>query len=207
MCDMTHLYVYHDSFTCVTWLILIHICDMTHSYAWHALFICVTSFVCVTRLICLCDMTHSYVWHDSFTRVTWLILIHMRDMPYSYVKPHLSRALLRKMTYMPQHTTEWRRCIQRLKLQVTFRKRATNYRALLWKITCVPQHITEWWRPVGSLIFIGHFPQKSPIISGSLAKWDLQLKESYASSPPEGVAKNRWMPYLYRAFSIKEPHI
>jgi len=29
-----------------------------------------------------------------------------------------------------------------------------------------------------------HFPQKSPIISGSFAKRDLQLKTSYASSPP-----------------------
>jgi len=29
MCDMTHSHVWHDSFTCVTWLI--HMCDMTQS--------------------------------------------------------------------------------------------------------------------------------------------------------------------------------
>ena len=58
MCDITHAYVWHDSF----------ICDMTHSYVWHDSFIC--------------DMTDSYVWHDWIIRVTWLI--YMRDMTHVY---------------------------------------------------------------------------------------------------------------------------
>ena len=38
-------------------------------------------------------------------------------------------------------------------------------------------------RPIGCLIVIGHFPQKSLIIIAFFAEEDLQLKASYASSP------------------------
>ena len=41
-----------------------------------------------------------------------------------------------------------------------------------------------WRRWIECLICIGHFQQKSPIIGGSSATNDLQLKASYGSSPP-----------------------
>ena len=45
----------------------IRMCAMTHSY------VCHDSFVCVTWLVDMFAMTHSYVWHDSFTCAPWLI--------------------------------------------------------------------------------------------------------------------------------------
>jgi len=75
VCDMTHSYMWHDSFVYVTWLI--RICDMTHSCVWH------DSFVYVTWLIRICDMTHSFMWHDFLVYVTWLP--RKCDMTYLYV--------------------------------------------------------------------------------------------------------------------------
>jgi len=82
MFGMTHSYVWHDSFICVTWLVYtcdmtIRICGMANLYVWH------DSFICVTWLLHMFDMTHSYVWHDSFKCVTWLI--HTCDMTHSYI--------------------------------------------------------------------------------------------------------------------------
>ena len=55
----SHIWMSHSCLMniCVVWLV--QMCDMTHSYVWH------DSFICVTWLIHTCDMTHSYVWHES----------------------------------------------------------------------------------------------------------------------------------------------
>jgi len=62
-------------------------------------------------------VTYSYVWRGWFVIISWVVQI-------CHVTP----------TYHAQITV-WRRPIGCLKLQVVFRKRATNYRALMRKVT------------------------------------------------------------------------
>jgi len=54
----------------------------------------------------------------------------------------------------------------------------------VWGNSMIDMIHTGWWRSIGCLIFMGPFPQKSPIISGSFAKNDQQRKASYVSSWP-----------------------
>jgi len=44
-------------------------------------------------------------------------------------------------------------------------------------------YVVGWQRPFKYLIFVGHFPQKSPLIICCFAGNDMQLEASYESSP------------------------
>jgi len=52
-----------------------------------------------------------------------------------------------------------------------------SYHAYKWALKYT------WCDHIGCSIFISHFLQKCPIIRGSFAETDLQIKASYASSP------------------------
>jgi len=57
---VTHSYVCHDSFICVTWLI--HMCDVTRSYVLHGSFICLTWLIHMSRVTFFCTTLCGYVF-------------------------------------------------------------------------------------------------------------------------------------------------
>jgi len=63
ICDMTPSHVWHDSFTCMTWLL--HLYGMTPRHIWH------DSITHMTWLLHLYDTTPSHIWHDPITYMTW----------------------------------------------------------------------------------------------------------------------------------------
>jgi len=97
MCDMTPSHVWHDSFTCVTWLL--HMCDMTPSHMWHDSFTCVTwhFFTCSKSSSSTDDMTSftssstacekdvtSHIWTRHITHINESC--HSNDWVMSHVQ-------------------------------------------------------------------------------------------------------------------------
>jgi len=75
MWDMTRFHVLHDcGMTHLHVIWLISMCDMTHLYVWH------DSFTCVTWLTDMCDPTHLHEYHVHHRpyRLDYLLLRHMQ---------------------------------------------------------------------------------------------------------------------------------
>ena len=129
-----------------------HRCDVTHSYVWLDAPMCVNdSLICVNdtlmcvndSLICvydslICVYDSLTCVYDSLICVTWRV--HGYHVTQSYVWRD-SRIRVTKTH------TGWRRPIACLKLRVSFRKRATNYRALLRKMTFTDKASYGSWPP------------------------------------------------------------
>ena len=87
------MYVWHESFICMTWLFtcmtwLIHICDMILSYAWHDWFIYVTWLSLHGTSYVTCQIHVCHVWHFNMCDMTQRYqetLFLKFDMTHSYL--------------------------------------------------------------------------------------------------------------------------
>jgi len=105
---------------CITYVRRVHMCDAFMG-ASRLIHIC-DKFIRALPVIHMCDMTHSHTRHDFLTCVTWRFCTC--DTPYDHTRD-----------------IESRRLIGRLKLQVIFHLRATNYRALFFVCVTHPMPI------------------------------------------------------------------
>ena len=110
-------------------------------------------FVCVLAYVCVCV---TCLIHDSLTHPKIITRIQHKFLQHYLQCCSMTLQILMSLshTYIHTHT------------QNTFQY-------------CCKTRLTGWQRLIGSLIAIGHFPQKSLTFSGSFVENDLQLRGSY----------------------------